>query len=541
MNDLQQQARFREQDEQNTRQRSAILGLQYFDTRGISNTAPLVTGYMTNEEMYKGHLVPIQGPADNNPLVFGITSNTPQSLLRDIRKKYQDQGQMVSFVLISNEGFREFMHRFDPPKEVHYDDVKIAQEGDSATISEVSKTLETVRSDDILNYLIEQADKLNASDIHIESQKSDVRVRFRVDGALHPVANISHDKYRVLQASIASKANITTASAEAQTGHMQQEVQSPDGKPRSLSMRIETIPTVYGQDAVIRLFNFDELLLSIDRLGLAPYERKEIEDIITHPHGMLMVVGPTGSGKSTTLYSILNALNNPSRKIITLEDPVELSVKGISQIPVNTNSGGTFGDGLRSVMRLDPDVIMVGEVRDVDTAKTSIQASITGHLVLTTFHADSAASALSRMIDMIGQNPIFSTAIRLIIGQRLVRRLDDNTKTSYDPDETTKNWIREVLKDLPDHVEKPNLDNITLYQPGSSAENPFGYNGRILVMEQMKVTEDIQKFLRGTITDVNAKAIEEVARKQGMVTMIQDGVLKALKGETTLEELYRVI
>jgi type IV pilus assembly protein PilB len=486
-------------------------------------------------------MVPLQAPDGMQPLLIGITTNTPQSLLRDLRKRFEDQGQSVNFVIISMEGYREFMHRYDPPKEVHYDDVKIAKEGDSETISQVSQTLESVRSDDILDYLIDQADSLSASDIHLEAQQANVRIRFRVDGTLHPVATISHEKYRVLQASIANRANITTAANEPQTGHMQKNIAQKDGTQKLLNMRIETIPTVYGTDQVIRIFNFDDTLLNLDRLGLAPYERKEIEEIISHPHGMLMVVGPTGSGKSTTLYSILNALNSPSRKIITLEDPVELSVRGISQIPINTTKGGHFADGLRSVMRLDPDVVMVGEVRDVDTAKTSIQASITGHLVLTTFHADTAAAALSRMIDMIGQNPIFSSAIRLIIGQRLVRKLDESTKTPYQPDEATKKWVQEVLKDLPGHVEKPDLENFTLYQPGTSEANPFGYSGRMLVMEQMVISEDIQKFLRGTVSDVNAQAIESVARSQGMVTMLQDGVLKALRGETTLEELYRVI
>jgi type II secretory ATPase GspE/PulE/Tfp pilus assembly ATPase PilB-like protein len=244
MNDAKQQARFREHEEENTRQRAAILGMQYFDTRSVDPNAPLVTGYLTNDEMYKGRLVPLQAPDENHPLLFGITTNTPQSMLRQLRERFLEQsGQNVAFVLISTQGYQEFMHRFDPPKEVHYDDVKIAKEGDSETLQEVSKTLETVRTDDILTYLIEQADKLRASDIHLENQRKDVRVRLRVDGALHPVATLSHDKYRTLQASIASKANITTASNEPQTGHMQHEVLDAEGKTRLLNMRIETIPT----------------------------------------------------------------------------------------------------------------------------------------------------------------------------------------------------------------------------------------------------------------------------------------------------------
>jgi type II secretory ATPase GspE/PulE/Tfp pilus assembly ATPase PilB-like protein len=541
MNDAQQQARFREHEEDNTRQRAAILGMQYFDTRGVNPNGPLATGVLTTDEMYQGHLVPLQTASDTSPLLFGITTNTPQSLLRQLRERFLEQGQNVEFVLISSQGLREFMLRFDPPKEVVYEDVKIAKEGDSDTLEEVSKTLETVRTDDILTYLIEQADKLRASDIHLENQRQEIRVRLRIDGALHPIATISHDKYRILQASIATKANISTATKEPQTGHMQHEFTNDEGKSRLLNMRIETIPTVYGQDAVVRLFNFDSTLLNLDNLGLVGYEREQIENIISHPHGLAMVVGPTGSGKSTTLYSILNALNKTTIKILTLEDPVELSLPGISQIPVSTGDGDSFADKLRAVMRLDPDIIMVGEIRDVDTAKTAIQASITGHLVLSTFHADTAAAAFSRIIDMIGQNPIFSSAIRLVIGQRLVRRLDDQTKTEYDPDEATKAWIRETLKDLPERVDKPNLDNIRLWQPGSSEAAPFGYVGRMLIMEQMPIDERIHGLIRGSVGDINQDAIEKAAIESGMVTLLQNGVLSALRGDTTLEEIHRVI
>jgi type II secretory ATPase GspE/PulE/Tfp pilus assembly ATPase PilB-like protein len=322
---------------------------------------------------------------------------------------------------------------------------------------------------------------------------------------------------------------------------MFQKIEREDGTFRELNMRIETVPTVYGQDAVIRLFNFDETLLNLDNLGISKFERGEIDEIISHPRGMVLMVGPTGSGKSTTLYSMINALNSTERKIITLEDPVEYSIPGISQIPINTTGGESFAENLRAVLRLDPDIVMVGEIRDVDAARTAIQASITGHLVLSTFHANTAAAAFSRMVDMIGINPIFSTAIRLVIGQRLVRQLDDDTKQEYEPDDATKKWVREVLSDLPDHVEKPDLENFKLWKPVITPESPFGYKGRTVLMEQMVVGPEVQKFLRGDVANVNIEAIETAAKKEGMVTLLQAGVLKALAGETTLEEVNRVI
>ena len=301
------------------------------------------------------------------------------------------------------------------------------------------------------------------------------------------------------------------------------------------------VPTLFGQDAVLRLFNFDTSMLNLDLLSITPAERVQIDEIISHPRGMVLMVGPTGSGKSTTLYSILNALNTTDRKIITLEDPVENTVPGITQIPIDTTEGQKFSDGLRSVLRLDPDVVMVGEIRDEETAKTAIQASITGHLVLSSFHANSTSAAFSRIIDMIGQNPIFSTAIRLLIAQRLVRRLWDESKEEYEPDEATRKWVKSVLGDLPEAIDVPNLDSFKLYRPVSSPEAPFGYKGRIPIMEQLVVTEEIQKFLRGDVSEVHAEAIERVAKEQGMITLTQAGVLAALRGETTLEEIGRVI
>jgi len=253
------------------------------------------------------------------------------------------------------------------------------------------------------------------------------------------------------------------------------------------------------------------------------------------------MVGPTGSGKSTTLYSMINALNTTDRKIITLEDPIEYGISGISQIPVDTTNGQSFADHLRSVLRLDPDVVMIGEIRDADTAKTAIQASITGHLVLSTFHANSTGAAFSRMIDLIGVNPIFSSAIRLVIAQRLVRRLDDSSKQAYEPDEATRNWVKTTLANLPEHVDKPDLDTFQLYRPVPNEHSPFGYNGRFVIMEQMVVGESIQKFLRGEIIDVHAELIEQAARDSGMVTLLEHGVLAALRGETTLDEVNRVI
>ncbi len=535
-NDAADQEKFRQQEELSTEQRAKLLKIPYQDSRQLGDIA-LAPGILEISEMYDDKIVPLYDRGST--YTFGITISTPQQMLRKLRERFQDK--VIEFLMISNVGFQELMLRYDPPEEVSYEDISIKKVGASDNLQDVSQTLEGVRSDDILDYVITQADRLSASDIHFETAKGGVRVRFRIDGALHLIAVISHQKYRQLQQSIAVKANISTAAPDAQTGHLSQQITHEDGTDKTLNMRIETVPTLYGQDAVLRLFNMDTALLNLDNLGLNAREREPIDEVISHPHGMVLLVGPTGSGKTTTLYSILMRLNDPTRKIITLEDPVEYGLDGMSQIPVHTREGDSFANKLRAVLRLDPDVIMVGEIRDVDTARTALQASITGHLVLSTFHAGSAAEAFTRMIDMIGQNPILISAIKLIISQRLVRRLDDATKEAYQPDEATKQHIKEVLKDLPEDVERPDLDTITLYKPGKSKENPFGYKGRVTVLEELKLSTDIQTLLRDQLNVPTSEQIEAQARKNGMLTMYQDGILKCLRGITTLEEINRVI
>lgn len=588
MDEQEIQQKRRENEELSTAERAKILGLPYLDTRKFEDFIPLTMGLLSVEEMHKDFILPLTKGGGDQHFQFMVTSQTPRSLILEMRQKYSDEGERADFFLISGSAYRTLMLRYDPPKEIKYDDIKIAGEGDSETIASVSQTLAKVSTEKVFDFLIDQADKLGASDIHIENMRGEIRIRMRVDGILHPVAKIDKNRYRIFMGELSSRANVSTASNKPQSGHMQKEI-SRDGASHLLNIRVETIPTMYGQDAVLRLFNFDESLLNLKLLGLSKEELAEINEVVSHPRGLVLMVGPTGSGKSTTLYSMLNALNTTDRKIITLEDPIEYGITGISQIPINTNEGGSFAEGLRSVLRLDPDVVMVGEIRDADTAKTAIQASITGHLVLSTFHANSTAAAFSRMIDLIGVNPIFSSSIRLIIAQRLVRKLS-NTKRPRPATEAEAKYIRKVLEgvdpkwlkkiNVPDLATLPpmpkkkgktptdaldeaileesaaedmldkavskqphgiDLNNIVLYDAVATEESPFGYEGRTVLMEQLIVSDEIQSFIRGDVADINTDAIEAVARKNGMLTLEQKGVLAALRGETTLEEISRVI
>ncbi len=540
MNEDEVQIKRRDNEEEATRGRARILGFPYLDTRDFEQTVPLTKGLIDVATMHQNFIIPLQEGGGERNYQFMVTSQTPRSFISQLQREFTNEGERVDFFLISNSAYKVFMLRYDPPREVHYDDIKIGGEGDSETIASVSQTLSTVSTEKVFDFLLDQADKLGASDIHIENMRDEIRIRMRVDGLLHPVANIDRDRYRIFMGELSSRANVSTAANKPQSGHMQKEIHQ-DGATHLLNIRVETIPTMYGQDAVLRLFNFDENLLNLDLLGLTDEERAEIDEVISHPRGLVLMVGPTGSGKSTTLYSMLNALNTSDRKIITLEDPIEYGITGISQIPINTNSGGSFAEGLRSVLRLDPDVVMVGEIRDADTAKTAIQASITGHLVLSSFHANSTAAAFSRMIDLIGANPIFSSSIRLIIAQRLVRALSPSKK-ARPATEAEASYIRETFKGVSrEKIPGINLDDITLYDPVTGPDDPFGYNGRKVIMEQLVVSDEISKFIRGEVADINTKLIEDTAKAGGMLTLEQKGIIAALKGETTLSEVSRVI
>ncbi|HEU4914501.1 MAG TPA: ATPase, T2SS/T4P/T4SS family [Candidatus Saccharimonadales bacterium] len=527
----------RRDEEDATLRRARLLGFNYVDT----STLPQKTLYkdmLSKEEMYQKRVVPLQ--ADQSNVLFGITTTTSQQTINDLRQRFNEI--RAAFAIISDSGYREYMRLYDPPKQITYQDVAFTANSDEDLFKQVSSTLEQVRADDILAYLVQQGYRLKASDIHLENQKDSVRIRFRVDGVLHPIATLTREKYHQLLSSIAIAANVSTGAPDAQTGHINKTYKLATGEEVTVNLRVETVPTVYGIDVVMRIFTLKMELLNLDNLGLNERERAVVDDIIRHPTGMVLAVGPTGSGKTTTLYSVVNTLNSPERKILTLEDPVEYFMPGVTQIPVSgdTNAQG-FAEKLRAVLRLDPDVVMVGEIRDRDTAKTALQAALTGHLVLSTFHASSAAAALTRMLDFIGINPLFASAIHLIMAQRLVRVLDDATKQPYQPDDGLKAQLQTIIDTLPPGVERPDISSITLYKPGASAENPFGYVGQTPIREQMLMTPGVQQLLRKPPNEITTEMLEQRAREDGMITMLQDGILKVIAGKTTLEEIFRVV
>jgi type II secretory ATPase GspE/PulE/Tfp pilus assembly ATPase PilB-like protein len=527
----------RRDEESSTLRRARLLGLNYVDTSAIPQKT-LYKDLLSKEEMYGKRVIPLQ--ADKSNILFGITNTTSQQTMNEFRARFNEV--RMAFAMISDAGYREYMRLYDPPKKIEYQDIAFTADSSDELFKKVTETLSKVRADDILAYLVQQGYRLKASDIHLENQKSAVRIRFRVDGVLHLIATLSREKYHQLLSSIAIAANVSTSNDDAETGHINQTYHMATGDDVTVNLRVETVPTVWGQDVVMRVFTLRLELLKLDNLDLDERERAVVDDIIRHPTGMVLVVGPTGSGKTTTLYSMVNTLNSTERKILTLEDPVEYFMEGIVQIPVHGDSNAKgFAEKLRAVLRLDPDVVMVGEIRDQDTAKTALQAALTGHLVLSTFHASSAAAAVTRMLDFIGINPLFASAIHLIMAQRLVRLLDNETKQAYTPDDALRAQIQAVLDTLPPNVKRPDVSNLTLYKPGSSVKNPFGYIGQTPIREQMQMTPGVQELLRLPPNQITTDILEKRAIEDGMITLLQDGILKVVAGRTTLEEVYRVV
>ena len=524
-------------DEMATARRARVLGLEFTDTSKITNKL-LYKELITPEELRQFRMIPIT--ATEHQIHFGVTNTTSQKTMESIKHRFPDQ--RISFSMISDSGFREYMELYDPPKKVEYADIEIKASTDSQSLMEkVTATLNQVKADDMLAYLVQQAFKLQSSDIHLESKLDGARIRFRVHGVLHTVAVLDKDKYRQLMAALASAANVSTSAEDDQTGHINRDFNLATGETVTVNLRVETVPAVNGIDAVLRIFNFNSDMMRLNKLGLNDFQDKVMRDIISNPTGLVLIVGPTGSGKTTTLYSLLNELNSDERKIITLEDPVEYQIEGITQIPVRTRDGTSFADKFRAVLRLDPDVIMVGEIRDLDTAKTALQAALTGHLVLSTYHASSSSAALTRLLDAIGENPLYASAIRLIQAQRLVRKLDDKTKQKIVPDEAVNRHLHKVVESITAKVDMSHLNEAQLYKPGTSDDNPFGFDGQFAIRELLLMTDEMKKLLTRPASELSTDTIEEQAVKGGMLTMKQDGVLRALKGDTTFEEITRVL
>jgi general secretion pathway protein E len=376
----------------------------------------------------------------------------------------------------------------------------------------------------LVNSLLSQAIRERASDIHIEPFEKEVVARFRIDGILYNILTIQ----KRFQASIASRVKIMSGLNIAekrlpQDGGMRIKIGGKD-----VDVRVSIVPTAFGERIVLRLLYRESMLLSLDKIGFAGGTLTAFNELITRPHGIILVTGPTGSGKTTTLYGALSKINSPDKNIITIEDPIEYQLKGVGQIQVNAKINLTFAAGLRSVLRQDPDVILVGEIRDSETAEIAIQAALTGHLVFSTLHTNDAAGAVTRLLDMKIEPFLISSSVMAILAQRLVRTLCTQCREPYAMTEVEMTEL-----ELPASPQQP-----TIYRSkGCPACFQTGYYGRTAIYELLEVDDEVRQLI---MKNADASTIKALCVKKGMRTLRQDGADKVLKGITSVDEVVRV-
>jgi type IV pilus assembly protein PilB len=393
-------------------------------------------------------------------------------------------------------------------------------------LSDVEAAVEDAPIVKLVQAIMTQAVTDRASDVHIEPTEKDVRVRFRVDGVLHEVMHSPKSIQGGLISRLKVMADLNIAEKRVpQDGRVSIRVGS-----RQLDLRLATLPTVFGEKIVIRILDKSNALLKLSDLGFQEHAYKRYEEAFRKPYGAILVTGPTGSGKSTTLYATLNIVNSVDKHIVTVEDPVEYRLPGVNQIQVNPKAGLTFASALRSILRSDPDVIMVGEIRDVETAKISIEAALTGHFVLSSLHTNDAPSAISRLTEMEVETFLVASAVDVVVAQRLARLLCEKCREPHVPNPEE---LREAGFDPVKHAQGQFFRAM-----GCTACSNTGYRGRFGLYEVMPMTEEIERL---TVERASSTAIREVAIEQGMRTLRDDGLEKAAAGLTSIEEIARVV
>ncbi|HET9724835.1 MAG TPA: ATPase, T2SS/T4P/T4SS family [Actinomycetota bacterium] len=400
-------------------------------------------------------------------------------------------------------------------------------EDESADLSGVGAALEDAPLVKLVTAIMTQATADRASDVHIEPTEKDVRVRFRVDGVLHEVMHSPKSIQGGLISRLKVMADLNIAEKRVpQDGRVSMRVGG-----RSLDLRLATLPTVYGEKVVIRILDKSNALMQLAELGFQDEAFQRYERSFRRPYGAILVSGPTGSGKSTTLYATLNIVNQVDRHIVTVEDPVEYRLGGVNQIQVNPKAGLTFASALRSILRADPDIILIGEIRDRETAMIAVESALTGHLVLSSLHTNDAPSAITRLIEMEVETFLVASALDCVVAQRLARKLCEKCKAPYTPD-------RAELIEAGFHESQ--MDEIhELYHPvGCQYCSNTGYRGRTGLYEVMPMSEEIERL---TVDRASSDAIRAVAIEQGMIELRADGLLKAAKGLTSIEEIARVV
>src|SRR3989344_3565895 len=460
----------------------------------------------------------------------------------------KDRGYLPSLFMVSHQSLEKIWDRYkdlsysmetkggalDIENEEIQDLVKKVKSGDDIknSIEIVLAQKKSYRISRILEIILAGAISINASDIHLEPEENAVRLRYRLDGVLNDILNIDKDTFGLLLSRIKLISNLKlNIKGKAQDGRFSIKLGDIE-----IEIRTSLLPGGYGESVVLRVLNPNAISVPLEELGI----NEKLLDIILKelrkPNGMILNTGPTGSGKTTTLYAFLKKIYTPEIKIITIENPIEYHLKGIVQTQVEEEKGYTFLEGLRSALRQDPDVIMVGEIRDSETAEIAVNAALTGHLVFSTLHTNNAAGTFPRLVDLGVNSKVITSAINIAMAQRLVRKLCPDCRKEYIPKPQEKEIVDKILSGVKDRVFADNLHYEKFFEPGGCEKcNMSGYKGRIGIFEAIITDENIEKIVRENPSE---REINQAAENQGMLTMKQDGVIK---GVTSLEELERVI
>lgn len=526
--------------EEQTMQRAASLGMQYIDLTSfpisaealkvipeqLAHEKKIVCFYYTPEEIRLGCVEPI---AEDDDFVYQLGERHHATAIPYLISEHSLE---KVFKLYANLPIVKPIS-----KDINITDEDLSKFGSEIdNLQTLQEKFKNVSITDILTLLVAAALKVNSSDIHVEAEEKGVSVRYRIDGVLHDVAMLPVEEWKRFVSRIkllaALKINVTD---RPQDGRVTLKLASG-----SLDVRVSTLPTTYGESVVMRILHSGNKGVTFDQLGLRGEVFERLKKEVERPNGMIITTGPTGSGKTTTLYSILRTLNKPGVKIITLEDPVEIKMEGINQSQVDPSRDYTFAKGLRSILRQDPDICMVGEIRDLESAEIAIQAALTGHLMLSTIHTNSASGVIPRFLSMGVKPFLLAPALNAVIGQRLVRRICPQCCGEVELDQETKNKVIKLLSDLPaEEKDKVDFNNLHFYEGKGCPEcSGLGYKGRVGVYEIFTMNKEIEQVILSA--QVSEYTIQELAIKNGMITMAQDGLLKALEKITSVQEVFRV-
>ncbi len=528
--------------------KSKLLGIPLF-TESRLTVSPDLIGLVTSDLAKNYLVIPYSLDKIKKELVLIMVRPEDQSAVDFFQKR---TGYAVSAMLTSKENYEALLN-FVYNQSLSGDISSVLKRGKEVaeengvrlvTADTIAQIIKEPKIVEIVRKILEHAIRLRASDIHIEPQSDITRIRYRIDGILEEKLSLDKEYH----AALVSRIKILSGMKIDEKRVPQDGRFNFSSEWGEVDLRISSLPTVNGEKIVMRLLKKSDRVPTLNELGVRAKALATLQEAIRIPHGIVLATGPTGSGKTTTLYSLLTMKNTPKVNIVTLEDPVEYQMVGVNQVQVNTQAGLTFASGLRSFLRQDPNIIMVGEIRDEETTQLAVQASLTGHLVFSTVHTNSAAGALPRLLDMGAEPFLLASSMTAAIGQRVLRKICDSCKTSYVPDATVVEDVKTILGGLYDGWIKSNLESVELAKKnnapfmlfkGKGCEkcNNSGFMGRTGIYEALRVTEKIAKLI---MERADANSIEKVAMDDGMITMKQDGYLKVLEGITTMEEVIRV-